>query len=680
LIADTEPLSGTHAYTVWSLINGVQYTPAVTNTVTLGVIPDSVTATVEDEGRDSNVMVEWDTTPGAVSFDVFDIAGNKVGSTVSRGIWDRNPKPGVGSYSVRAVLSGGAQGDVRLSNSLTLAQAPSSLTAAAPTSGDNVALSWSVDGCGHHDQIQVVRGGASLAYLARGVTSYTDTNAEEGLVNSYQVRAVISGNHGPYSNTATSSVKALPPTSVKAVATTTKGKLKLSWANPSGSRTGYEVQAYESLDAKWVNVTDTTPPSYHTFDLWFGSGPSDRKMRVRTLSAGGNSAWVEDSATPVWTYAPNVPNDVIIAGTAGESPPTPGKLTLSWSASTIDTSHDAATFYIVETSTTGGTSDSSWTDRGIQTSPYSYTFTGGSGARYMRVKATNNGGESGWVLRGATPSWDITPPALPTVTSWKPESSYGRMVFRCKTSSSDNSKYEVNFKVGSGGWNLANVWNNCSNSQNLVLHLTTAPNAAQTISARIRVKDAAGNVSGWTSSKTYTTAVSPTTVWATSSGHWRNPAFGQNTGNPTRPYQGYYDNPGSEYAGYFWYGNGITNAINAASGRSVTRMQIVLYREGGGNNRDDCVYVGTTTRASNPGNVVANPDHVHSPACIGTLRYGELKAFDLTGTHVNNFVAGHKGIGLNQSKPYMFLYPYNKTIGNPATHAGNGNITIHHLG
>ena len=109
-------------------------------------------------------------------------------------------------------------------------------------------------------------------------------------------------------------------------------------------------------------------------------------------------------------------------------------------------------------------------------------------------------------------------------------------------------------------------------------------------------------------------------------------------------------------------------------------MQIVLYREGGGINQDDCVYVGTTTRANNPGNVVSPADHVHSPTCIGTLRYGELKAFDLTATHVNNFVAGHKGIGLNQSKPYMFLYPYNKTIGNPAVHAGNGNITIHHLG
>lgn len=572
LVNDSAPLSGTHAYTVQSRLNGEVLESVETNTVTLGVVPDSVTATVEDEGRDSNVMVEWDTTPGAASFDVFDIAGNKVGSTVSRGIWDRNPKPGVGSYSVRAVLSGGAQGDARLSNSLTLAQAPSSLTAAAPTNGDDVALSWSVDGCGHHDQIQVVRGGSSLAYLARGATSYTDTNAREGTVESYKVRAVISGNHGPYSNQATSAIPANVPTSVTAAATTTKGQVKLSWGHPAGSHTGYEVQAN---DGSWVNVSDTTSPSYHTFSGSSGS----KSMRVRTLSAGGASAYVTASATPVWLYAPNVPNNVSVAATS-----TVGQLKLSWSAPTNDSTHDAPTSYQVQTST----NNSSWTNRGNQNSPYTYGFgSSGTGARYMRVRATNGAGSSSYVSKSGTPLWDVTPPALPVITSYKPEASWGRMVLRFTINDADTTAYRVwrdDPDLGPPNWNSG--WVTAGKGNHYVVVGAPYDGKPHNFNgAYVQVRDTHGNATDYRScSADYKLVESPIVHRAKTAGHTRNGMFDSVSSLANQPAQGYHSS-GNEYSGLWYYGTNVvynsmkTSGTHCGPHREATSWNVGIWRE-----------------------------------------------------------------------------------------------------
>lgn len=570
LVTDSLPLAGEHAYTIYSLIDGVEYTSVETNTVTLGVIPGTPTAATSNVGTDTDVTVAWGAAPGAVSYNVYNINDTFLGNTASLTFTDTNPKSGVGGYSVEAVLANGDTGTRLTTNSLTLAQAPSSLNAAAPTSGDNVALTWSVAGVGDHDQIQVVRGGVSLVNLAAGSTSYTDTNGREGTVESYQVRAKISGNAGPYSNTDTSAIPANVPTSVSAVSTSTLGQLKMTWGNPSGSYTGYETQYYTDPGSVWTANSDGTSPAYRT-----------------------------------------------------------------WAA--------------------------------------------GTGLRYMRVRTLSAGGASGWVQVQATPLWDNSPPPLPTITSWKPESSYGRMVIRFTASSSDNYQYEVNFRINGGGWNFANVWNSLANSQSIARELTTSPNSTNSLDVRVRVRDSYLNTSGWTSIKNYTLATSPTNVFADYTGHNRQGVWGYDSGNPDRTYQGYYSNINYTYLGFIFYGNKISNATEAGSSfggkKTVTGMNVSFFREGGGNAVQDCLYVGQHNMQNYPGtsSTVAMPT-IYDTSCIMTLTYGEGKLVTLPSVISSSLASGYmRGLALQAFKPYLFL---NKL----SAQSSQGRIDVWHLG
>jgi hypothetical protein len=581
----------------------------VWSSVAAGTFPKAPVATVSNEGVDSNVKVAWDTVPQATSYHVYNVDGTAVtgtGGTTAKVFTDTNPQDGKAGYKVKANLPGDYGSTEATSNSLTLAQAPSSLTAAAPTSGDDVALSWSVAGCGHHDQLQVVRGGSSLAYLARGTTSYKDTNAREGTVESYKVRAIISGNHGPYSNTATSSVKALPPTSVTAVATTTKGQVKLSWGHPAGSRTGYEVQAN---NGSWVNVSDTTSPSYYTF-----TGSGSKSMRVRTLSAGGASAYVTASATPVWLYAPNVPNSVSVAATS-----TVGQLKLSWSAPTNDSTHDAPTSYQVQTST----NNSSWTTvSGNKTSPYTHSFgSSGTGARYMRVRATNGAGSSSYVSKSGTPVWDVTPPALPVITSYKPESSWGRMVIRFTINDASTTAYRVwrdDPDLGAPNWNSG--WVNAGKGNHYVVVGAPYDGRPHTYNgAYVQVRDTHGNATNYRScSADYKLVASPIVHRAKTAGHTRNGMYDSVSSLANQPAQGYYS-AGNEYSGLWYYGTNVvynsmkTQGTHCGPHREATTWNVGIWRENSshGTASEAPIYLGLHNKGEKPAPYASTDGAVH---------------------------------------------------------------------
>lgn len=568
LVTDSLPLVGTHAYTVWSLIGGVEYTSAVTNTVTLGVIPGTPTAATSNVGTNTNVTVTWGAAPGAVSYNVKNASGTFLGNTASLTFTDTNPAPGVGGYSVKAVLANGDTGPLNESNSLTLAQAPTSV---APVGGDGF-YDWSLATAGDHDDVQALVNGVVVETMPAGTTGrFFDGELQDnaGTVITITIRTRVSGNPGPQSVAVTEASEANVPISVSIAATGTLGELKLTWGNPAGSRTGYQVQRN---DGSWADVGDNTSPSYYT-----------------------------------------------------------------WAAST--------------------------------------------GTRQMRVRTTSAGGPSAYVTKTGTPLWDNDPPALPTITSFKPESSYGRMVIRFTTSSSDNSQYEVNWRINGGAWNFGNIWNSVGNSQAVSQVLTNTPNdpGGYLLETRVRVRDQYQNTSGWTSTWNYTTEQTPIIVAPNSSGHWRSGVYGQNTSNPTRVYQGYFSNASYNYYGYFYYGTQIAdrcNAIGTVGGdKTVTNMRNYLIREGGGNNVADCVYLGTHTMTTNPGFVAGAVAPLSNLGCQGTLTYGQGAWLTLSASARAALVNGSQrgtGIAAPTGKPYMFLYPYTTQF--------SGWIEISHLG
>lgn len=586
LVNDPTPLGGTQTWKVYATLSGVEYQWAETNPLTLGLPPTGVTATVSNEGADSNVTVEWTGTVGVTGYRVRNVAGTVV-ATVSDStalFVDTNPVAGAGPYTVSSVLASGVEASAN-SNSLTLAQAPSSLT--GTQDGQKVTLSWSNANVGSHDQIQVVRGGASLAYLSRGATSYTDDPAPPGASSAYKVRAVISGNPGPYSNTVNVCSTPNVPASVTLAATTTIGQLKLSWANPSGSRTGYETQ-YKDDDGTWKANNDGTSPAYHT---WSNPASGSRSMRVRTLSACGNSAWVTKSATP---------------------------------------------------------------------------------------------------------GWDTTPPAKVTYTSFKPESSYGRMVLRFTTASSDNHEYRVLRRASTipnttSLWVKVRDWTSVGNSQNVslvVAELGNSPGQRWYNECYVEVKDKWGNYQSCGVVK-YECDPSPTIVEPVGSTHWTQNYYGTNTTHPNRPFSGI-SGAGDVHFGYFFYNNGIRNAVTATAthgARSVTAMKFMSWRVDNacGPNTWVPVSVGTHALKVDPRPNWPTPVYTTSPSAInnrvaiGNANWGNLQWLTMDANHRKNLTTGSDyGIGLSQPSPHQFYCLYRFDLEAFGTRSGSVEIT--HLG
>ena len=591
------------------------------------------------------VYVDWVLHPYADEYKIVQPDGNE-GTVSSNQFRDRTPVPSVGKYTVSAMRDG----EVLLtsqSETVTICQTPTSFTAVQ--NGTRTELQWSDASVGFHDGFVVDPGNVAIP---AGQTNWTDTSPNIGAVNTYKVRAVIGALSSAWTGAESVSFPANVPTNVAVAATTTIGQLQLTFSAPSsGSVTGYTVQAN---NGSWVAASSNNSGATYTF-----TGSGSKSMRVRANSAGGNSAYVTKSVSPLWTAKPNVPRSVSIAATT-----TVGQLKLTWSAPTTDPTHSAAASYTVQTST----NNSSWTTvSGNKTSPYTHSFgSSGSGSRYMRVRATNTAGSSGYVSKTGTPLWAYPAPSAPTVSKFGPKTSYGRMELTFKTSSANNSQYRVAFKVGTGSWTYGS-WTNVGNNTTKTVHVGTASNATQTVYSFVDCKNSTGQSTRSTQAN-YGLQVSPLVWAAQATGHYRSGKYGQNTDNHNRPYQGYYSNSAYNYDGLWFYGHNAFKNFMTTSGthkpatyRVPTVWRVTMVRNGGGNNQSDAVYVGTHTSATKPANLTAGAGAhvVYDVVHLGNLTYGQSFQADVPASLYNNLINGSRqgfGVAVAGGKPYMYLY------------------------
>lgn len=620
------------------------------------------------------IYVNWVQHPYADGYTVTAPNGDQVGVS-SNSYLDHAPAPSVGKYTVTAYRNDNDGNAKELltsqSETVSICQTPTSFTAVR--NGTRVQLQWSDASVGFHDGFTVDVG--SPISIPAGTTSYTHTSPTAGAVNSYKVKANIGALSSAWTSSQSVSIEANVPTNVVVAATTTIGQLKLTYSAPSsGSVTGYTVQANSG---SWVAASSNNSGATYTF-----TGSGSKSMRVLAKSAGGNSAWVTKSATPLWTASPNVPRSVSIAATS-----TVGQLKLTWSAPTADSTHSAATTYQVQTST----NNSSWTTvSGNKTSPYTHSFgSSGSGARYMRVRATNTAGSSSYVSKSGTPLWAYPAPSAPAVTQFIPETSYGRMVLRFKTSSANNSQYRTAFKVGSGSWTYGS-WTSVGNNTTKAVHVGTAGNtgvggAATTVYAFVDCKNSTGQSTRSTQAN-YQLMPTPLVWGAQDTGHHRSGAYGQNTTNHNRPYMGYYSDPNLNYDGLWWYGHNAFKNFFTRSGthkgsssyRTPTLFTITLIRNGGGNNQSDAVYLGTTTTSTKPANLTqSGQTHVvYDVVHVCNLVYGQSVAANVPASLYNNLITGARqgfGVATGGGKPYMYFYGLNEN-------GFSGWVNVEHIG
>ncbi|SDS43056.1 S8 family serine peptidase [Opitutus sp. GAS368] len=222
----------------------------------------------------------------------------------------------------------------------TIPAAPSNLSATA-TSSSAINLTWT-DNTNNEDGFRVERSTdnttfTQVASLAANSTSYSDTGLAASTTYYYRVRAFNSAGNSGYSNTASATTQAPPPTvpaapSNLSASATSSSAINLTWTNNATNAQGNTVERstdnatftqIASLAAGTTSYSDTGLTASTTY-----------YYRVRAFNSAGNSAYSNTaSATtqpPPALATVTVMASVPLANEAG----TPGQFTITRSGDT----------------------------------------------------------------------------------------------------------------------------------------------------------------------------------------------------------------------------------------------------------------------------------------------------------------------------------------------------------
>lgn len=441
------------------------------------------------------------------------------------------------------------------------AGSPASATIAYSTTapdGPRVEVSWVPSTPLIADSYNVYRPDGSLAgSVSAPATGLVDLNPRP-LNGAYTVRGVLSGTQGPATATNTLDLTLAPATASTAVVSNglANSSVDVSWThNAVGRPDQYQVLRNDAVigtvAGTVLTFNDPAPPR--------GTQPVYSVRAVLSTIAGGET---DAAATNVGAAPP-----ATATLTATTSPLS--NLRLAWTAP----ANGVVTGYEVETSTNGSTWAAHSDD--ITPSDWSTTVSG-----WMRVRSTSLGGPSAWVVRGPVePVNDITPPPNPAITSFKPESSYGRMVLRFTTPNvPDFNSYLIQHRFGTSGYSNLTGWVAANpNTPVAVVCLTIA--AGQDYRVRILVRDDDFNQNTGSEAQ-YVAVASPTIIDPSGSlsgtfrnGAWRN----DGTRSSTEIATGWTSS--GHNIGCFFYGTTIDSAMG---NRTYISGTIEYYRENEG--------------------------------------------------------------------------------------------------
>ena len=357
----------------------------------------------------------------------------------------------------------------------------------------------------------------------------------------------------------------------------------IDWAdavvtNPAASGARYEVQVgtWSGPDANgnYTPVSTTAVGYAAGTDSFLNVSGLDENISysygVRVHNASGAvSAW------KVVTFTASNANPTFTGPSLSVASLT--TINVSWSTTETDIAswNVACTGQTTQTGLASGTRSTSFTGLAYSTS---YTVT---------VTAVDTGGlttsQNASITTGANP--DTTDPT-PTITSFQPETSYGRMVLRW-TNGTDIQTYLASVEVQTSPDN--SVWTAVV-GDNLIAGLTysgdksqTAAGGAQALAVktyaepaaadrnyvRVRCTDKAGNVSGWVTGD-YVLIPTPINISATGTNQWRNTNGGQwgGTGNQN-PYQWYFSDPNLNAIGAYFFSNNISKYRTTYNGTTA---------------------------------------------------------------------------------------------------------------
>lgn len=570
--------------------------------------------------------------------------------------------------------------------------APSNLSIASPN-GTTVNLSWAAWPSGAaQTRVRVQRrNGSDWTTVAPTTifddtaspfdTSFSDTGRAENTEYFYRVWATNAAGDGAYGyiSITTANDAPAPPTGLTTSGITATA-VTLSWTAPSWSDPGPSGSRFEVfLNGISVGFAATTTTTY-TY-----TGLTERTLYtfgVRSRDSAGLTSTIATTTATTGNAAPPAPKSAASSGV------THSQATLSWAPGDPVPANghpaggitDFLRYRVYRNDTEIAT-----------TTNTSYTFTGLSASTAYKLEARaedtlnslsadNAAGSFVNITTSVNP--DTTPPAAPTITYFKPVTSYGRMEVNGTWPSDADTNYgEIAYYPGNGGpvllWEGA-VTPGASFTRNFHTNGGITEAAGQTPVVNVRARDASGNWSAVAQS-TYTLIESPYLLSADSSNSWRNEAGGRyNSAGNFRLIQGYYSNPALNSTGLWYYGTKIADQVHYGGRRTFTNVEIFMRRNTGGDGVPRDVSIVLHGETVNPGNAYqAGPTTYNTPTVVATLAWngGEAWAAIPSGWWTDLINGTRKGVAIKDTDgiPYVILDSVSEN-------GNSGKLRFTHLG
>ena len=242
-----------------------------------------------------------------------------------------------------------------------------------------------------------------------GVTSpYNLSGLTAGAAIDVQVQSSNTAGTSAWSAISTlTTATAAPNMPTASLAQGTGSDLMVTWATPAidsthNAATGYNLRSSPSGAGSWTVKPGVTSP----YDLSGLAAGAAIDVQLQSVNAAGTSAWSATSTLSTSTAPTFAPNAPAISGVAPPADGTISKLSVTWTAPTVDGTHYAATGYKLRSSPHGA---GTWTTVSGVTSPCTLTGLTGATAIDVEVQGTNAAASpSAWSTMATGTTWGTT--------------------------------------------------------------------------------------------------------------------------------------------------------------------------------------------------------------------------------------------------------------------------------
>ena len=180
------------------------------------------------------------------------------------------------------------------------------------TSTSELAVSWNaVSGATSYKVERSLSSGSGFSQILNSpATSIGNTGLNQGTRYYYRVRATNSNGDGAYSSVANNFTRPGQVTGLSATAASSS-QINLSWNNPSGTETGFQV--YRSTNSNMSGQTLLATPTGTTYSATGLSASTTYYFRVRAVNLGGTGAYSSIANATTQSGGVSAPSGVSIA-------------------------------------------------------------------------------------------------------------------------------------------------------------------------------------------------------------------------------------------------------------------------------------------------------------------------------------------------------------------------------